>query len=148
MSSLSTTITLQIPEILYQRLVNTAHATDRSLEAVLLHALQIGSPPNWSDVPEEFQADLAALDRLADDALWSIAQDQKAAAEMERHYWLLAQKQERSLTDSEQIELSQLKVMVDRFMIRKAHAAALLKWRGYKHSSNNFVNPWLRFPKN
>ncbi len=131
MNSISTTITLQIPDFLYQRLVNTAQATERSLEAVMLHALQIGSPPNWSDVPEEFQADLAALDRLEDQALWPIAQSKKTPEEMERHYWLLAQNQERSLTDAEQIELEQLKISADRFMLRKAHAAALLKWRGY-----------------
>jgi hypothetical protein len=29
------TVTLQIPEILYQRLVNTAHATQRPLEEVM-----------------------------------------------------------------------------------------------------------------
>ncbi|NEO25035.1 hypothetical protein, partial [Moorena sp. SIO4A5] len=98
MNSISTTITLQIPDFLYQRLVNTAQATERSLEAVMLHALQIGSPPNWSDVPEEFQGDLAALDRLEDQALWPIAQSKKTPEEMERHYWLLAQNQERSLT--------------------------------------------------
>jgi len=131
MSSPSTTITLQIPKFLYQRLLNTAQATDRSLESVMLHALQIGSPPNWLDVPEEFQADLAALDRLEDEALWSIAQGQKTSKDMERHYWLLEQNQERSLTDAEQMELNQLKAAADQFMLRKAHAAALLKWRGY-----------------
>ena len=136
MNSISTTITLQIPDFLYQRLVNTAQATERSLEAVMLHALQVGSPPNWSDVPEEFQADLAALDRLEDQALWPIAQSKKTPEEMERHYWLLAQNQERSLTDAEQIELEQLKISADRFMLRKAHAAALLKWRGYPVSQS------------
>ena len=40
------TVTLQIPEILYRRLVNTARATQRPLEEVMLHALQVGSPPN------------------------------------------------------------------------------------------------------
>ena len=34
------TVTLQIPEIIYQRLVNTARATQRPLEEVMLHALQ------------------------------------------------------------------------------------------------------------
>lgn len=33
------------------------------------------------DVPAEFQADLAALDRLDDDALWRIAADHKAAGD-------------------------------------------------------------------
>jgi len=62
------TITLQIPDTLYLRLVNTARAQSRSLEEVMLHALLVGSPPEWDDAPEEFQADLAALDKLDDTA--------------------------------------------------------------------------------
>ncbi len=38
------TVTLQIPEALYQRLAIAAGATQRSLEDVILQALQIGSP--------------------------------------------------------------------------------------------------------
>lgn len=38
------TVTLQIPEIIYHRLVNTARAMNRPLEKVILRALQIGSP--------------------------------------------------------------------------------------------------------
>lgn len=62
----ATPITLQLPERLYQRFVNAARATQRSLEAVILHALEVGSPPDWDDVPEAFQADLAALEQLDD----------------------------------------------------------------------------------
>ncbi len=71
------TITLEIPEILYQRLVNTAHATQRPLEEIMLRALQVGSPPTWDNVPDEFQADLAALDKLNDEALWQVAKSKK-----------------------------------------------------------------------
>ena len=60
------TVTLQIPEVLYQRLVDTARATGRSLEEITLHALEVGSPPGWDDIPEEFQVDIAALDKLDD----------------------------------------------------------------------------------
>jgi hypothetical protein len=70
-------VTLQIPEALYQRLAITAGATQQSLEDIILQALQIGSPPTWKDVPEEFQTDLASLDRLDDDSLWQIARSQK-----------------------------------------------------------------------
>ncbi|AFY30587.1 hypothetical protein Cal7507_0075 [Calothrix sp. PCC 7507] len=41
------TITLQIPEIIYQRLVNTARAQRRPIEEIIVHALQVGSPPEW-----------------------------------------------------------------------------------------------------
>ena len=125
------TITLQVPEPLYGRLVSAARATGRSLEEIMLHALKVGSPPNWEDVPAEFQADLAALDRMEDEALWRIARSQKTEADMERHFFLLERNQENLLTEAEQIELANLRTEADRFMLRKAQAAALLRWRGY-----------------
>jgi hypothetical protein len=132
------TITLQIPEPLYQRLVDTARATNRPLEDVTLHALNVGSPPDWTNVPDEFQVDLAALDRLEDEALWKIAQSHKSPADMERYSLLLErsqlcrQNQEGMLTDAERGELTALRAESDRFMLLKAQAAALLHWRGYQ----------------
>jgi len=105
------TVTLQIPEALYQRLAIAAEATQRSLEDIILQALQIGSPPTWKDVPEEFQTDLASLDRLDDDSLWQIARSQKT-----------------------QLEMENLRKDSDRFMLRKSQSAAILKWRGHNVS--------------
>lgn len=62
-------VTLQIPDPLYQRLVNTAQAVGRSLEEIMVHSLNVGSPSDWTDVPEEFQTELARLDRLDNDTL-------------------------------------------------------------------------------
>jgi hypothetical protein len=124
-------ITLQLPERLYQRLVNTAQATQRPLEEVMIHALEVGSPPDWDDVPEEFQAALAALDRLDDAALWTIARSHQPSTEMVRYDALLDLNQDGILSDSEKFELSQLRQSADAFMLRKAHAAVLLRWRGH-----------------
>ena len=129
------TVTLQIPEILYQRLVNTAHATQRPLEEVVLHALQIGSPPEWDNVPPEFQADLAALDKLDDNTLWQIARSHKTAEEMERYNTLLEGNSNNTLTEAERLELMALRQEADRFMLLKAQAAVLLRWRGHRVSS-------------
>ncbi len=79
------TVTLRLPESLYARLQQAARATRRSLDDVLLHAVHVGSPPRWDDAPAEFQADLAALDRLGDEALWRIARSRKTEADMERY---------------------------------------------------------------
>jgi hypothetical protein len=125
------TVTLQLPEPLYQRLVNTARATNRPLEEVMLHALKVGSPPDWDNVPDEFQVDLAALDRMEDEALWKIAQSRKTVADMERYNMLLDRNQEGTLTDAERAELTALRTEADCFMLRKAQAAALLRWRGH-----------------
>jgi hypothetical protein len=125
------TVTLQIPEILYQRLVNTAHATQRPLEEVMLHALQVGSPPCWDDVPEEFQAELAALDKLDDNTLWQIFNSYKTVADMERYNILLEANSIGQLSEAEHLELLSLRHNADLFMLRKAQAAVLLRWRGY-----------------
>ena len=125
------TVTLQIPEIIYQRLVNTARATQRPLEEVMLHALQIGSPPAWDNVPEEFQADLAALDKLDDNTLWQIVRSRKTVADMERYNILLEGNSNNTLTEAERLELMTLRHEADSFMLCKAQAAVLLRWRGH-----------------
>lgn len=129
-----TEIKLQVPEILYQRLVNTAFATHRPLEEIILHALQVGSPPAWDDVPEEFQAEIAALDKLDDNALMRIVRDRKTAIDMERYNILLEYNSSGTLTEAECLELTALRQDADIFMLRKAQAAVLLRWRGHNVS--------------
>lgn len=126
------TVTLQIPETLYQRLINTANATRRPIEEVILHALQVGSPPQWDDVPEEFQADIAALDKLDDNTLWQIFNNRKTAVEMERYNNLLEGNSNGTLTDADRLELMKMRYEADLFMLRKAQAAVLLRWRGHR----------------
>lgn len=128
---MTATVTLQIPDLIYQRLVNTAHATGRSLEEVMLHALKVGSPPDWDNAPDEFKADLATLDRLEDEALWKIATAQKTCEDMARYDELLDRNQNETLSQAERLELMELRSQADRFMLRKAQAAALLHWRGH-----------------
>ena len=126
------TVTLRLPEGLYTRFQQTARATRRSLDDLLLHAVEIGSPLRWEDAPAEFQADLAALDRLEDEALWRIARSRKTEADMERYQELLDKNANDLLPDDERDELVKLRTEFDRFMLRKVHAAALLRWRGYQ----------------
>jgi hypothetical protein len=125
------TVTLHLPEALYRRLANTARATQRSLEDVLLHAVRVGSPPAWEGIPPEYQADLAQMDRLSDDELWQIVRLQQSAAEAARYDELLARNQAGPLDNAERVELDELRSGAERLMLRKAHAAALLRWRGH-----------------
>lgn len=126
------TVTLELPESLYDRLQRTAQATRRSLDDVLLHAVQVGSPPRWDDAPAEFQADLSALDRLDDDGLWRIARSHATEADLQRCQELLDQNANGDLSADERDELAQLRLEADRLMLRKVHAAALLRWRGHQ----------------
>jgi hypothetical protein len=124
------TLTLALPEALYHRLERTAEATKQPLQEVALHALRLGSPPAWDDVPAEFQVELAALDRMDDEALWKIATG-RMISDFARRDELLARNAEGQLPPAERAELDSLRHEEDVFMIRKAHAAALLRWRGH-----------------
>lgn len=126
------TVTMQLPENLYLRLQQTAQATHQSLEATMLRALQVGSPPAWETAPAEFQADLAALDRLDDAALWRIARTRATPAPIDRYQALLDKNANQTLSAEERQELTQLRTDLDRQMLLKVHAAALLQWRGHQ----------------
>ncbi len=125
-------VTLPLPEHVYLRFQQVAQTTRQSVTEVLLHAVQVGSPPDWEHVPAEFQADLAALDRLDDASLWQVARSYQTDLDMERYQALLDKNANESISPTERAELTQLRTEADRFMLRKAHAAALLRWRGHQ----------------
>ena len=125
-------ITLSLPENLYLRLQRMAQATQQPFTDILLRAVEVGSPPSWEDAPAEFQTDLASLDRLNDEALWQIARSRRTDADMALYQTLLDKNANDTITDSEHAELAQLRNEADHFMLRKAHAATLLRWRGHK----------------
>lgn len=130
-------ITIPLPETMYLRLQQTAQSTRQTVADVLLRAVQIGSPPSWEDAPAEFQADLAALDRLHDQQLWQIARNQQTEDEMQSYQNLLGKNANGAITETERAELTRLRTSADRFMLRKAHAAALLRWRGHQIPLSN-----------
>ncbi|MEM7531565.1 MAG: hypothetical protein AAF639_05290 [Chloroflexota bacterium] len=124
-------VMIQMPEPLYARLANAAHATRQPLQDILLHALKVGSPPSWEEAPAMFQADLAALDRLDDDSLWRIARSSRIGEDRTRYDELLDKNANGSLTERERTELNDLRNDADLFMLRKAYAVDLLRWRGH-----------------
>ena len=124
-------VKVQMPEPLYLRLQQAAQATKQSLNDVILRSLQVGSPPSWEEAPAEFQADLAALDRLDDSALWRIARSSQLAEDMTRYQELLDKNANGLLTSDERLALSRLRKAADRFLLRKDYAVDLLHWRGH-----------------
>ena len=123
-------ITLPLPEALYTRLEQAARAMQQPLTDVVLRAVENGSPPAWEDVPAEFQADVAALDKLDDQALWQVLRSRPG--DSARYDELLDKNANGTLSILEREELTSLRVEAERQMIRQAQAAALLRWRGYQ----------------
>ena len=131
MSMNTQNVTLPLPERLFLRFQQMATATRQPLTDLLLRAVEVGGPPNWEEAPPRFQADLAALDRLDDDALWRVARSRASQATAARLQELLAQRAEGQLDQRERSELEELVDEADHVMLRKAHAATLLRWRGH-----------------
>ncbi|MFZ4663931.1 MAG: hypothetical protein ACOYNY_43440 [Caldilineaceae bacterium] len=124
-------VIVKMPQPLYQRFQQVANATHQSLDDVIVRAMEVGSPPSWEEAPPEFQADLAALDRLDDTSLWRIARSSQLTEDMTRYQELLDQKANGQLMPTERVELSHLRKAADRFLLRKAYAVDLLRWRGH-----------------
>ena len=123
-------VTLELPDELYLRLKQTANSMGQSFEKVVLRAVNVGSPPSWGDVPAELQADLASLDRLDDDSLWVVARE-KDESDKKRYEELLRKNADSTLLASEKEELAILRHGADVFMLRRAQAVSILRWRGY-----------------
>ncbi len=87
-------------------------------------------PPAIETAPIEIQAELLTMQTLSVGALREIAQSQIPISQQQRHIELLEQNQERSLMLEEQQELQELSLAADRTMLKKAHACAILRWRG------------------
>jgi hypothetical protein len=125
------TIHIQLPEPIYQRLQQMAHATHQSLEAVVVQTICGNLPPSLEDLSPEFQPIVDELQSLKDDALWAIAQEPLPSHQWRRHQRLLRKAHEGPMTEAEQQELAALRTATDRYVIRRSYALALLKWRGH-----------------
>lgn len=101
------TMTIRLPDSVYQRLTDVAEASGWSVEEVVLQSIRSGMPPSLQKVPDKFHAQLLVLNKLDDQALWDVGHgslaDNKASG-----------------ADSAGLEL-----------LRRAYAYAVLKWRGH-----------------
>jgi hypothetical protein len=131
-SCMVATVTLNISDEVYQRLELNARATQRSIEDILAYVFKVGSPPEWQDVPEEYRDALRGLDALSDEALRQLAMGQMAESDLERYDELLELNAAGGLSGAEREELQRSRWESECFMLRKAQAAVLLRWRGFQ----------------
>ena len=125
------TLHIHLPDPIYQRLQQMAHATHQSLEAVVAQTICGNLPPSLEDLGPEFQRVVDELQSLSDNALWAIAQEPLPSPQWRRHQRLLRKAQEGTMTEADQHELAVLRTATDRYVIRRSYALALLKWRGH-----------------
>ena len=125
------TITLTLPDPLYERIRETAEASSRSFEEVLTQSIALSLPPLEDDLPSELRSELVALPLLSETELQNMAgqsMDEEAQAQLET---LADLQKHRSLTEAEQTTLDQLTEEARRIMLRKAEVYRLLAQRGH-----------------
>jgi hypothetical protein len=125
-------VTLPIPDYIYNHARRIAEGTSQSIEAVLLQQLQDAFTAPVPDLAPEEQRELEALSLLSDDALWTIARERMPEDRQARLHALMDANSQGKLTAMQQAELEALVIQGQRLSVRKAQAAAVLTGRGYR----------------
>jgi len=130
LQTVSTPVTITVPTILLQQLEALAHQQHRSVSDMVCEIVlrEVSLLPA---LPQDVEAELAAFTNLSDEVLWLLARSTLMEAEQEELATLNDVAQQRSLTQAEQARQQVLVETYERMMIRRAHAALLLKLRGY-----------------
>lgn len=130
----SQSVTLELPEPLYEQLQARAVRRQRTVADEVLDVLT-GALPATEVLPDDLEQAIAQLVFLDDAALWQVGRSKMASDEVERLSELNAKRQREGLTEAEQQESELLVRQYERSMLVRAQAAALLKQRGHDVSS-------------
>jgi hypothetical protein len=125
------TITVTLPEVLYERVKITAEASARSVEEVCTQSIALSLPELEEDLPPAIRAELAALPLLSDAELERLAHGLMSEENQMRLEMLAEMQKQRSLTTAEETQLAQLLQEAHHLMLRKAEAYRLLARRGH-----------------
>lgn len=123
-------VTVNLPKPLYNLIRKRAQQTKRSVESELL-AVVTAAVASDETLPEELASLEAELALLDNDSLWRAARarmDSRLAAQLES---LHEKRQREGLDSAEAQTLAGLVRQYERHMLLRAHAAALLKERGF-----------------
>jgi hypothetical protein len=126
------TVTLELPETVWEWAERTAAVTQRPVEKVLVDSLSATMPPPLDDVPDEFREELLLLETKSDGDLWARTRLRMSPQLLRQYDNLLEKKRKGALTVQERNKLEQLRKNAERVMLMRARAFVLLQWRGYR----------------
>ena len=135
------TITVTLPEVLYERVKITAEASARSVEDVCTQSIALSLPELEADLPATLRSELAALPLFSDTELEAIARSTLDEAQQEQLDTLADIQKQRPLTAVEESTLAALMEEAQRIMLRKAEAYQLLARRGHAIWSPSGASP-------
>lgn len=128
---MSQTITLTIPDRLFEPIQRMAQATDQPVETMLLIALQTSLPP-LDGIPDSLTHALVDLEALDNGGLLHAMLETVPSEDQQALTTLLQHNQARDLSADEREQLARLQDSADRVMLSKARAAVLLRFRGQR----------------
>jgi len=127
----SQSITLDLPEHLYQAANRLAQATQRPLSEILQDTLAHSLPPLDDVSPEEADL-LAQMSSLDDAALWRASRAVMSEEQQHELALLLDAQAAGAITPDETERLQELMEEYGCLLVRQAHAWLLLARRGYR----------------
>ena len=128
----SQTVSVTLPEPLYQRVCETAKALTRSVQDVLAESIALSLPPLEADLPADVRADLGPLALSSVQELHEIAQGPLAEHRQARLEVLAEQQKKQPLSNVENSELDELVGQAQRIMLRRAEARHQLLLCGHE----------------
>ena len=130
MAMTSQSITIQLPDPVYQHISQRARRKQRTVEDEVLSVV-VNTLPTFEDLPADLVDSLTQLGFLTDAELWQVARSMLPARESQQMQRLVSKQQRQGLTLREQRRAEDLLAHFHRSMLVRAQAALLLKERGY-----------------
>jgi hypothetical protein len=124
---MSTQITVDLPDHLYQRAERLAQMTGREIADILATTLEVSLPPLTSEIEGNY-----AVASLSNDEVLTLSELQMDSAQDTRLSELLQKQQAGKLSDAERIELQALMRIYEMGLLRKAQALAEAVRRGLR----------------
>ena len=124
------TVSIQIPQLLYNRLEQAANRLQKPVENLLVETLQ-ATLAAIDEIPEQIRADVVALERLNEADLQAVAVSEMDLDDQKMFEHLLEMQGIRPLSSDETHQLDRLRNEYGRVLLRKARAFALLAERGH-----------------
>ena len=129
------TITLHIPDALYEQVEKAAQASERPVENVLLDSISLFV--NYPQTSQQLDKWVEQLSSYSDSQLWNIVYHRLAENDALRLSELSEKNSRGTLNSPEQDELTNLLYLIDRDMVLRSEALLLLQQRGHD------VQPYL-----
>jgi hypothetical protein len=125
-----TRVMIDVPDDIYQRLVERARRSNRSVRAEILDAIA-SADQGRPGLSPEIENELAAVATASDARLWELGRTRLSDEHIEEIEELRLKSGAGGLTPAEEDRLAWLVQETDRVMLLRAEAAAQLKQRGH-----------------